>query len=184
MIAALLLGYAAYIYFSGKGFNSAWLKHLWQMLRERWTQFFGAYQDWRMTHLNFSRERKEGQRSNPLGNLSSWLRLRNLDPDQQVRYYYFSTLHRAEQAGMARRDFETPNLYAPRLAARVAQTPEDEAAIAELTDAFVRIRYAGQHADQDHLPRLKTLWNHVRALLRKPSSSSSSQEQEVPQSDG
>ena len=49
------------------------------------------------------------------------LRLRNLDPDQQVRYFYLSTLHRAERIGVPRRASETPSQYAPRLMREVTQ---------------------------------------------------------------
>ncbi len=120
LFTALLLGYAAYIYFSGKGANFQWLARFWQMLRERWAELFGQYQAWQLNSVRRKVADGDGEGSALGGGLFSWLRLRNLDPDQQVRYFYLSTLHRAERIGVPRRASETPSQYAPRLMQEVA----------------------------------------------------------------
>ena len=78
IVAALLLGYAAYIYFSGRGFSFAWLHQLWLMLRERWRQMAGAVQEWQATRLR----RNEGEET-PVARrrrrLMGWLGFRGLD---------------------------------------------------------------------------------------------------------
>ncbi len=117
---ALLLGYAAYIYFSGRGFNFAWLRALWQSLRERWLQWFGAYQQWQMTRV-----RTAANVANALNNLErdkfgAWQQRGDLDPNQRVRYLYLSLLHAAAQIGLPRAEGETPLRYAPRLAKELA----------------------------------------------------------------
>ncbi|MBV7334333.1 DUF4129 domain-containing protein [Chloroflexi bacterium TSY] len=114
VITALLLGYAAYIYFSGRGVNFSWLKTLLATLRARWLELWGAYTEWQETRVRG--DKATGLANVPfVGELTSWLRLRNLEPDQQVRYFYLTTLHRAQKAGIPRYRSETPAQYAPRL---------------------------------------------------------------------
>lgn len=115
----LLLGYAAYIYFSGRGVNFAWLRALWQALRERWLQLFGAYQDWQEARIRTRRGATitpDAAEHDPFG---SWWQRRKLDPNQQVRYLYLSLLHTAAKYGLPRAEAETPLRYAPRLAQEI-----------------------------------------------------------------
>lgn len=166
VIAALILGYAAYIYFGGKTNNFAWLVRLWEMLKTRWLIFFGAYQQWQTARRRAEAERtaevllKEGR------GLPSWLRLRGLDPDRQVRYYYLALLHRADEAGLPRKEAETPLSYAPRLAQQLEADDENRAAIGELTEAFIQVRYAGDHVQPDRLTHIKQVWNRLKRMVR------------------
>ncbi|MCX6044933.1 MAG: DUF4129 domain-containing protein [Chloroflexi bacterium] len=120
LIMALLLGYAAYIYFSGRGMNFAWLKALWQSLRERWLQWFGAYQQWQMTRVRAAAERADALNKAGDNSFGSWRQSGNLDANQRVRYLYLSLLHAAAQVGLPRAEGETPLQYAPRLAKEIA----------------------------------------------------------------
>lgn len=165
--AAAILLYAAYIYFSGKGANLNWLRRIWAMLRSRWQIFFGAYQDWQAARVRERALRAAQNGQDGSGSrLPAWLRWRNLDPDRQVRYYYLSILHRAAEAGTPRHVGETPTHYAPRLAERLSADVDDRAAIDELTDAFVQVRYAGTHVAPDRLKHLKAVWQQTKRLLR------------------
>jgi hypothetical protein len=164
VFAAILLGYAAYIYFSGKGTNFAWAKRIWAMLRARWLMLFGAYQQWQAARIRAQAARaEEALRGNGRG-LPDWLRLRGLDADRQVRYYYLALLHRAEQAGLPRKEAETPFHYAPRLAEQIEADEANRTAIADLTDAFVQVRYAGTHVAPDRLAYLKQIWRQLKKL--------------------
>ena len=62
------------------------------------------------------------------------LLLGRLLPDEQVCYFYVSTLENAAEQGIRRRPGETPHRFGARLADEVES--EDEAAIAELTAAL------------------------------------------------
>ncbi|HMN26668.1 MAG TPA: hypothetical protein PKE45_00830, partial [Caldilineaceae bacterium] len=128
----LLLGYAAYIYFSGRGVTFSWLKALWQMLLMRWQLFRGAYQRWIETRLPAA----EGNPATTAGSeripLSRW-RLGNMNDEQRVRYFYLTTVERAEQNGLARRSSETPRQFAPRLVERLTDKMEDPEAVQTLT---------------------------------------------------
>jgi hypothetical protein len=98
--------------------------------------------------------------------LPGWLSLRGLDPDRQVRYYYLALLHRAEEAGLARKGAETPLRFAPRLAEQLEEDDENRAAISDLTEAFVQVRYAGDHVAPDRLDRIKQVWRQLRKTLK------------------
>lgn len=119
---ALLLGYAAYIYFGGRGFNFAWLRAFWQALRERWLQWFGAYQQWQMTRIRNAITKAGATAANERERLAAWQHVNNLSPSQRVRYLYLSLLAYAAEQGLARTGAETPLQYAPRLAHQMAQT--------------------------------------------------------------
>lgn len=166
LLTALLLGYAAYIYFSGKGFTFAWARQLWQMLRERWQQLFGAYQGWQAERLRAALARNQAQGQSAARGLPGWLRLRNLDPQRQIRYYYLSILHHAGQAGLPRQESETPLHYAPRLAARLEADEAGQEAIRELTEAFIDVRYAGDAVPPARLAQTKAVWEQIKRLLR------------------
>jgi hypothetical protein len=159
------LGYAAYIYFSGKGFTFAWAKQIWAMLRERWQQLFGAYQGWQAARLAATL-RAQAEDGHGARRLPGWLRLRNLDPQRQVRYYYLSILHHAEQAGLPRHESETPLHYAPRLAEQLETDEAGQQAIRDLTEAFVDVRYGGSAVPPTRLSQVKAVWERLKRLLR------------------
>lgn len=129
---ALLLIYAAYIYLSGRGVQFGWLRQFWLMLRMRWQELFGAYQDWQVARARSRKEKEEEEAGRSLRDrLGAWLRLGNLNPDQQVRYFYLTTLRRAEKAGIPRHASETPAQYAPRLMQRIGEEKARAAAAAQ-----------------------------------------------------
>ena len=166
VFAAIALSYAAYIYFSGKGSDFAWARRIWAMLRMRWLMLFGAYQQWQTARMRAQATRaEEALRGNGRG-LPGWLSLRGLDPDRQVRYYYLALLHRAEEAGLPRKEAETPLHYAPRLADQLEADDENRAAITDLTDAFIQVRYAGDHVAPDRVARIKQVWQQLKKRLR------------------
>lgn len=168
ILMLLLLGYAAYIYFGGRGVTWGWAKRLWQLLRERWLQLFGAYQTWRATRVADEASAAPGTPP-PRRGFLSWLLRGKLTPDQQARYYYLSLLEQAEQAGHPRQPAETPLHYAPRLAQALREESEEEegqAAVDALTSAFVDVRYASRPVDSQRSLRLKEYWQQVLSILK------------------
>lgn len=163
---ALLLGYAAYIYFSGKGFTFGWLNSLWLMLVARWRRLRGAYDVWIKTRLPSRQEEDAAGAGAGRIPLSRW-RLGNLNDAQRVRYFYLTTLERAEQSGLPRHGHETPRQYAPRLTQQVEPTLEDPEAVQALTEAFVRVRYGKAQFDRAEVNRLQQLWQQLRKHLHR-----------------
>lgn len=166
---ALLLGYAAYIYFSGKGFTLSWLSAFWQMLLARWAQFRGAYQGWRLVRRPIVRKEGSGGADEGLGNITKRWRLRDLAPDQQVRYLYLATLEHAEKHGLPRQRGETPLQYSPRLAQQLAEQMEQPGVtpppVQTLTDAFVQVRYAQRPVPAEEVPLLQKIWEQIQQYL-------------------
>ena len=174
IIVALLLGYAAYIYLQGRGVNFqlllAWLR---QFLLG-WRQIGVAFNEWRARTLT-PVEEEEGKSGR--SRVRRWLdelMLGRLPPDEQVRYFYVSTLESAAEHGMRRRPGETPHRFQARLGEVVES--EDEEAAERLTAGFVRIEFARQSTEATAVPLLKRAWTQVRGAL------ASLQEEEEPPS--
>lgn len=168
LLMALLLGYATYVYLSGKGVNFTWIRRLWETLRQRWLQLWGAYETWRRNAASSAIEIDEEEGSSAKGRrrgLFSWLGLGRMSPDQQVRYYYLSTLRQAEQRGLPRRPGETPFRYAPRLEAEIEER-EEEHPVTELTDKFVRVYYGAKPVAEQEASYLKQIWERIKRALR------------------
>lgn len=168
---ALLLGYAAYIYFGGKGDSFGWLRAFWQMLWARWVQFRGAYQGWRLVRRTNVRREDAGADEKLGGSITKRWRLRDLAPDQQVRFLYLATLEHAEKHGLPRKQGETPWQYAPRLTQQLreqlpAEEQENPAEVQTLTEAFVQVRYAQRPVMAEAVPALQKIWEQIKKQLR------------------
>lgn len=177
-IAALLLSYAAFVYFSGKGMRLGWLAWLWDILRLQGRQSWRAIRGWRPVSEAAASLHPAAQRRR--------LRRRGLTPAEQIRYYYLTTLDRAQESGVPRSSAETPYQYAPRLAAHlppdslpgsppepsagpIADPAVDDEEVRALTDAFVAVRYAADDPTPSQATRLEAIWQHLRARLRNKS---------------
>ncbi len=164
LIALLIVGYAAYVYFTDKGVRFTWLTWLWQMLTSRWRQATSAYSVWRRDRVRMPGSAGEGGR----GGGRRWFswRRRKLEPGAQIRFYYLSVLEEAESKGIARQKAETPHSYAPRLAASLPVDAETPVAVDELTGAFIQVRYTEAQFDVTKLPLMEQFWQHLRRNLR------------------
>ena len=130
LLMALLLGYAVYIYFSGRGSNLNWLRQFWSMLRIRWRELLESYQTWQQNRQADAGSEGKAEKSGRslLSRLTGRTRWQDLAPDQQVRYFYLNMLDQAEKAGIGRHSGETPLQYAPRL----VQTLEEKSIQSQL----------------------------------------------------
>lgn len=178
---ALILGYAAYIYFSDRGVQFTWLLTFWQMLRERWVALFGSYRQWQRNRLP---GRVLSETAAPEIARVHWskrgLDWRRLDPTQQVRYFYLTTLELAKEKGIGRANGETPSQYALRLARYITanqeeseQNPEQsthkrqhQEAVQNLTDAFVQARYSKKPLQDSESANLARIWEKLKVYLR------------------
>jgi hypothetical protein len=173
---ALILGYAAYIYLSDRGVQFTWLLTFWQLLRQRWSAFFGGYRRWQR-NLVLSRTGDVAAASEtPQVHWSKrGLDWRRLDPTQQVRYFYLTTLEQAKARGISRTTGETPSQYAPRLAAHLSATEADEnlenqrtekqQAVQKLTEAFIQARYSRRTLATTESTDLARIWEKLKVYL-------------------
>lgn len=173
---ALILGYAAYIYLSDRGVQFTWLLTFWQLLRQRWSAFWGGYRRWQR---NLVRSRTGDIAADSEAPQVHWskrgLDWRRLDPTQQVRYFYLTTLEQAKARGISRTNGETPSQYAPRLAAHLSATEADEnlenqraekqQAVQKLTEAFIQARYSRRTLVTAESTTLAHIWEKLKVYL-------------------
>ncbi|MEZ4836347.1 MAG: DUF4129 domain-containing protein [Caldilineaceae bacterium] len=179
IIMVLLLGYAAYIYLSGKGVQFGWLQAWWDRLRQSWLMLWQSFGQWRTSTLADDEDAQNEKKSG-----FDWLRpLRGLrrgemDPSQRVRYLYLSMLQEAEDSGVARRPGETPTRYAPRLEDALS---DDERPVQTITEEFVQVQFAARPAQAESIPHLEQIWQRIRKAierLRNPASADSANEEQ------
>jgi hypothetical protein len=79
-----------------------------------------------------------------------------------IRAMYRDLLRIGREMGVPRRDSETPYEYRPRLSGQLQAVPD---AIAELTEAYVRVRYSAQLPAEDDIERARTALDRIRDAL-------------------
>lgn len=177
---ALILGYAAYIYLSDRGVQFTWLLTFWQLLRERWLALFGNYRQWQRSRLRSGTQPTAATDGPTQVHWSKrGLDWRRLDPTQQVRYFYLTTLEQAKEHGIGRASGETPSHYAPRLAEHIAtagkaaeegaedseKVNNDQQAVQKLTDAFIQARYSKQPLQKPDSTAIARIWENLKVYL-------------------
>jgi hypothetical protein len=161
-----ILALAAYYYFSDRKTNFRWLRQFVALLQARWDALWGGWRTWRRSQQLRAAARLLAPTGQAGGERRWWpLRWGKLNPEQQVRYLYFQLLDQAAEHDKPRQQSETPAAYAPRLSQELGAAAEDEEAIRALTDAFVRVRYAGGQADRGQVSWLAQLWEHLRRIF-------------------
>jgi hypothetical protein len=93
-----------------------------------------------------------------------FVRLNSLSARDQIRYFYLSTVKRADERGVARQEGETPLEFADDLK---ETWPEAETEIDDLTEAFLRARYSQDVIKNEDLNPVKKQWKQVKKNLRK-----------------
>ena len=163
IIIALLLGYATYIYLQGRGVNFQLILVWLRQFLLGWKQIGDAFNEWRTRRL--TPEEEEASRSGR-SRVRRWLdelMLGRLPPDEQVRYFYLSTLESAAEQGIRRRPGETPYSFRERLGTRIES--EDGEAAERLTASFVRIEFARLSTEATAVPLLKRAWTQIRDAI-------------------
>ncbi|MBI3959744.1 MAG: DUF4129 domain-containing protein [Chloroflexi bacterium] len=160
VILALLLGYAAYLYLQERGVTFAWLRLLWERLRQAWRGLWGEFESWRAAVVPAA-QTEEAQPQGRRG--PQWwrrLQLGRMSASERIRYFYLTTLEHAQEQGVGRKPGETPLRYAPRLEDTIHE--ESEKPFSQLTDEFVEIQYAGHTFDDDSASYAQHLWQHIQ----------------------
>jgi hypothetical protein len=132
-----------------------WLQQLWRRWRT-WQQ---------QAQVRLAERRARRRETLPLAERFPGLRsLRQLSPQELVRYFYISAERRAAQAGQPRKPSQTPHEYEASLQGRY---PELEPDLHDLTDAFVTARYSPRSIGQEDVEAVKPLWERIKAALRR-----------------
>ncbi|NTU83063.1 MAG: DUF4129 domain-containing protein [Chloroflexales bacterium] len=80
-----------------------------------------------------------------------------------MRYFYASTLRRAERVGLGRRRADTPYEYGARLG---AQLPDSADEVDQLTEAYLAAAYAPRPTTAEEARQARGLWERLRRRLR------------------
>ena len=91
-------------------------------------------------------------------------RINSLSPEEQIRYFYLSTLKRAQNKGVSRETSETPIEFMDDLK---TSWPEAEEEIDTLTEAFLKARYSPRHIEKEEINHVKEKWKRAKSRLRK-----------------
>lgn len=163
---ALLTGYALLIVLR----RQAWAVALWQhlragpldriltYLRSMWT---GArtYAQAVADALAHSPQNNEAEALRPASR-----RRPRLNPGELVRVLYRTTVERADQRGLMRRQAQTPYEYARQLSDHLPDAASD---VEELTDAYIRAVYAPRPLTRAEAAQARRPFARLRRKLRK-----------------
>ena len=108
-----------------------------------------------------------------------FVRLNALSPREKVRYFYLSTLKRAEKGGVPRQESETPSEFANDLR---LNWPDTSPEIEDLTEAFLVARYSRQPIAETDIPPIKAKWERLKSIIRRKTQAATSA-QETPLND-
>lgn len=165
IILVLLLGYAAFLYMQERGVNFAWLRSFLQRLLAAWRGLWGEFDSWRGGAMQntASGPKDQQRRRDP----KWWRRLQfgQMSPTERIRYFYLTTLERAQEEGVGRKPGETPLRYAPRLEGAIEEIGEKP--FSQLTEEFIEIQYAGHTMDDETASLAERLWQRIQQALGK-----------------
>ncbi|MFO7680959.1 MAG: DUF4129 domain-containing protein [Chloroflexota bacterium] len=165
----VIMSIAAVLFFlRDRGFriNNTTLRRIWLTLRLWWRQLRQGIND-QMQDIQgslqtlFYRDKKTADGGQP-----PWrfIRLNALSPREKIRYFYLSTVKRADQSGVERQKSETPLEFAVDLK---TNWPEAEEEIDELTQAFLEARYSPAPIEETDIPPIQKQWKQLKSNLRK-----------------
>jgi hypothetical protein len=164
LIMAGIVAYSLTAYVSGRGLrlNRGWLHWLWIWLLSRLGLWQGKLKmvTQRIRPLvQFRHTNKAGREAAPWHFLS----LRRLNPREQIRFFYLSTVRRATVHGVPRRPSETPREYEDDLK---INWPELDQELTSLTDFFIYARYSQHEPRVEEARHAQRVWKRIKALLR------------------
>ncbi len=92
-----------------------------------------------------------------------FIRLNSLNSRQKLRYFYLSTVQRAERGELARDDSETPLEYADELKEHLPQVARE---IDAVTAGFLQARYDDKDVTTADVEQIEPLWKSLRAAIK------------------
>lgn len=183
-IVAVVVSVAAIMFFLRERnikINSAGFNKIWARLRSWWrTLWLGVRMQ--VVDLRDALVVRLVRDTEEEGAQPPWrfIRLSALNPRQKLRYFYLSTVRRAEERGVGRQESETPIEYADDLKGGWPATEPD---VDVLTAAFLRARYSNRTITEEDVRPVQEHWKHIRAELKRRSQASQTEEHKNERSD-
>jgi hypothetical protein len=125
-------------------------------------QFWRGLRSWAVLASEVMREQLD--RSAPANNARTQRRLARLDPRALVAHYYRAIVRTASSAGHPHHPGQTPTEYQSTLA---AQRPELATDLTDLTEAYVRARYAPTPITPADARHARGLWERLRRMVQR-----------------
>jgi hypothetical protein len=91
-----------------------------------------------------------------------FVNLRKLDAQQRILFYYLALIRRADELGLPRKPWQTPNEYTHSLKPNL---PEAENDLETMTGEFNEARYTQHSIGNEQVGSMKQAWEHVRGIL-------------------
>jgi hypothetical protein len=88
---------------------------------------------------------------------------RRLNPRQKIIFYYLALVRRAKEAGLPRKDGQTPYEYARSL---TSSLEEEKDGVEAMTESFVEARYSRHDISAKEARRAESIWEAIRRVLR------------------
>jgi hypothetical protein len=134
-----------------------WLKQMWAGVSKQAAELRQVIQErWQVAR----KEDEEDGGKRPF----RFIRVNALPPREQIRYFYLSTVRRASEKGIERKQSETPLEFAHDLK---EELPDAEMDVEALTDAFLKARYSPQPIEKEDVNPVKRRWKQLRANIRR-----------------
>lgn len=132
-----------------------------RLLSAAWHWLAGAGRQVRQSWRRLTQRPATGALARTAAARTLWWRPR--DDRERVRLLYLAALQHMAQAGWPRRQADTPQEYAERLAGRF---PEGEADLGLLTDGFVHARYSRREIAHQEVSIVRAAWLRLRRMIR------------------
>lgn len=136
------------------GAITTWWRNLWRVVVEQAIDVRDAI----ITRL--VRDEIEPDQNQPW----RFIRLNSLSPRQKLRYFYLSTIQRADKGALARQDSETPLEYAAELKEHLPTVEEE---IDAVTAGFLQARYDDKEISAADVEQVEPLWKTLRSAIKQ-----------------
>ncbi len=164
LVMAAIIAYSLVAYLSGRGLrlDRGRLRLLWLWLLSWLGLWRGRLETVTRRMRALAQPRRMAEAG---GEVAPWhfLSIRRLNPREQIRYFYLSTVRRAAVRGVPRRPSETPREYEDDLE---ASWPELEQELASLTEFFIYARYSERELQAEDARQAQQVWKRVKSSLR------------------
>ena len=139
---------------------ASWVREMWQRLRGRARSLSHELQVRLRRPPSLGPSHRDRKLQPP-----RFLRLGELSPREQIRFYYLALVRRAAESGVDRRESETPLEFAQDLK---ETWPDTETEVDDLTQAFLEARYSPRPIEKPTATTIKERWKTLRTRLRRP----------------
>jgi hypothetical protein len=147
--------------FLGRQRGFQWLNAIWRWIgnifRKAGAQAAVAFQQVRSRLIS-------NRKGDGLRQVRRWTNFRQLNPRQQIIFFYLRLIERGGENGIQRKSYETPNQYAETLQSNLPEVEED---IEGITEKFLEARYSAHPVDPQTTSLVQRFWRNITHSLER-----------------